>query len=167
MATYDDDDLSDDPDNLEQMFLTFRVDGLEYAVPVAVVTEIVRLPKSFPIPDVPSYVRGVINLRGKVIPLLDVRGRFGLADAPYTDRTVVVVLDLGEVSTGLVVDAVNEVTEILPANVESLGAGRDERSALVRGIAKRAAGVSMILDVDALVGIAARTGADTANSLQS
>lgn len=85
--------FDEDDSNVENTFLTFHVEGGEYAVSVGYVTEIVRLQKMFAMPDVPEYIRGVINLRGKVIPLLDVRNRFGLPEAPYTDRTVIVVLE--------------------------------------------------------------------------
>ena len=148
----DDLETDDDTSNGEHTFLTFHVGGEEYAVPVAYVTEIVRLQKSFAIPDVPAYVRGVINLRGKVIPLLDVRNRFGLPDAAYTDRTVVVVLEVGEASTGLVVDAVSEVAEILPEHIESnLQIASASGRRMVKGMGKRTNGVSFLLDVDALL----------------
>lgn len=151
--SYEDIDNADEDDaSVEHTYLTFQVGGEEYAVPVAHVTEIVRLQKSYAIPDVPSYVRGVINLRGKVIPLVDVRSRFGLADAAYTDRTVVVVLERAETSTGLVVDSVTEVAEIAPDHIEARGgiASREERP-LVRGMGKRQSGISFILDVEALL----------------
>jgi purine-binding chemotaxis protein CheW len=76
--SFDDIDAADEADDtpIEDTYLIFRVGAEEYAVPVTSVTEIVRLQKSFAVPDVPSCVRGVINLRGKVIPLVDVRQRF-------------------------------------------------------------------------------------------
>lgn len=152
MSTDDLDLVDDEPEHLDHTFLTFYVEGEEYAVPVANVTEIVRLQKTYVVPDVPGYIRGVINLRGKVIPLLDVRSRFGLADAPYTDRTVIVVLELGDTATGLVVDAVSEVTEILPDQIEARPAPRHAtRPSMVRGMGKRASRVSFILDVAALL----------------
>ena len=150
----DDPDLLDDEDDdsIENTFLTFHVAGEEDAVPVANVTEIVRLQKTYAVPDVPSYIRGVINLRGKGIPLLDVRNRFGLADAAYTDRTVIVVLEHGDSATGLVVDAVSEVTEILPDQIEArTGLRTQARPSMVRGMGKRANRVSFILDVPALL----------------
>jgi len=154
MSTDDLDLADDDPEHIDHTFLTFHVGDEEYAVPVANVTEIVRLQKSYAVPDVPDYIRGVINLRGKVIPLLDVRGRFGLADAAYTDRTVIVVLELGETSTGLVVDAVSEVTEILPDQIETRTNLRSgTRPSMVRGMGKRANRVSFILDVAALLAV--------------
>lgn len=154
MFNDDFDNLDDDDGNVENTYLTFQVDGEEYAVPVAYVTEIVRLQKTFMIPDVPSYIRGVINLRGKVITLLDVRNRFGLADAAYTDRTVVVVLEVADTATGLVVDAVSEVAEILPEQIELRArAGAGDRQGMVKGMGKRANGVSFILDVHSLLDI--------------
>ena len=155
----DDDDDDDDDDSVEDTYLTFHVGGEEYAVPVQHVTEIVRLQKTFAVLDVPDYIRGVINLRGKVIPLLDVRSRFGLADAQDTDRTVIVVLEMGDASTGLVVDGVSEVTEILAADIEArtvLKAGGSR--SMVKGMGKRASGVSFILDVDALLDVANTDG---------
>jgi purine-binding chemotaxis protein CheW len=147
-------DTSDDDSNVDNTYLTFQVSNEEYAVPVAYVTEIVRLQKSFAIPDVPAYVRGVINLRGKVIPLLDVRSRFGLVDAVYTDRTVVVVLEVGESATGLVVDAVSEVAEILPVQIEErTRVASSSARPLVKGMGKREGNVSFIVDVHALLAI--------------
>ena len=151
--SFDEDDLnSDDDGNLDNTYLTFQVGESEYAVEVAAVTEIVRLQQTFSVPDVPDCVRGVINLRGKVIPLIDVRARFGLKEAAYTDRTVVVVLEASDSSTGLIVDGVSEVTEILPEQIEprsqmkSLG-----RPSVVKGLGKRASRVSFILDVPSLL----------------
>lgn len=151
--SYDDSDvLDDEEDNIDNTYLTFNVAEEEYAVHVRHVTEIVRLQKSFAVPDVPTYIRGVINLRGKVIPLLDVRTRFGLAEAEYSDRTVIVVLEVGETATGLVVDGVSEVAEITPENIDTKAAlGRERNGSLVSGMGKRAERVSFILDVPYLL----------------
>jgi purine-binding chemotaxis protein CheW len=142
----------DDDDNIDNTYLTFIVDEEEYAVHVSHVTEIVRLQKSFAVPDVPGYIRGVINLRGKVIPLLDVRSRFGLKEAEYTDRTVIVVLEVGETATGLVVDGVSEVAEITPENIDTRSIPAHQgRGSMVSGMGKRADRVSFILDVPFLL----------------
>jgi len=149
-----DDAVDEDDAHVDDTYLTFRVGAEEYAVPVTCVTEIVRLQKSFAVPDVPPCVRGVINLRGKVIPLLDVRQRFGFDAAVYTDRTVVVVLEFADAATGLIVDGVSEVVEIAPEHIEVRatwpGRGAGGRS-MVRAIGKRAQTVSFILDVAALL----------------
>ncbi len=151
--SYDDiDAIEEDDDSAASTYLTFQVGGEEYAVEVAHVTEIVRLQKAFSVPDVPGYVRGVINLRGKVIPLVDVRSRFGLPDAPYTDRTVVVVLEVGDASTGLVVDAVSDVAEIPSEQVEvHEGLRTFGNRSMIKGLGKRSDKVSFILDVQTLL----------------
>ncbi len=152
----------DDDNNLANTFLTFSVAGEEYAVSVSCVTEIVRLPKAYSIPDVPTYVRGVINLRGKVIPLIDVRSRFAMPEAAYSDRTVVVVLETGEAATGLIVDAVAEVSEIPSSQIEPHPRfmGKSKRS-MVSGVGKRANGVSFVLDVDAMLALDSEPSTDT------
>ena len=155
MSLYDADVADDEEErSLDDTYLTFHVGSEEYAVPVAHVTEIVRLPKSFALPDVPNFVRGVINLRGKVIPLVDVRSRFGLVDAAYTDRTVVVVLEVGDNATGLVVDGVTEVAEIPAADIDTRAVSA-AGSQLIRGLGKRTDRVSFILDVNRLLSNAA------------
>jgi purine-binding chemotaxis protein CheW len=154
--TYDESlDIEEEDGNVDNTFLTFHVEGEEYAVPVGCVTEIVRLQKTFAVPDVPDYIRGVINLRGKVIPLLDVRCRFRLTQAPYTDRTVVVVLEVGDSPMGLIVDGVSEVAEIAQDQIE-LRSGvpsRTQGRSFVKGMGKREHGVSFILDVPALLDV--------------
>jgi purine-binding chemotaxis protein CheW len=149
------DDLAEDGD-FSNTFLTFTVAAEEYAVSVSCVTEIVRLQKSYSIPDVPSYVRGVINLRGKVIPLIDMRSRLGMPESAYTDRTVVVVLEVADAATGLIVDAVAEVAEILPEQIEARPPGMSRGTrALVTGVGKRASGVSFVLNVEAMLELGA------------
>ena len=150
---FDDEELGDaDETNIDNTYLTFQVGESEYAVEVGCVTEIVRLQKTFSVPDVPDCVRGVINLRGKVIPLIDVRARFGLPEAEYNDRTVVVVLEADNTSTGLVVDGVSEVTEIQPDQIEARSSMKSlGKQSVVKGLGKRAQRVSFILDVPTLL----------------
>lgn len=146
------DSAGDDTSHIEDTYLTFTLSDEAYAVPVRFVTEIVRLQKTFAIPDVPAYVRGVINLRGKVIPLLDVRSRFGMPDNGYTDRTVVVVVEQGDAPTGLVVDAVSEVTEIPRDKIDPRrNLGEEARASMVSGVAMRGAAVILILDLQTLL----------------
>ncbi len=163
-----DPELFDEEDgNVENTFLTFHVEGEEYAVSVGHVTEIVRLQKTFAMPDVPAYIRGVINLRGKVIPLLDVRNRFGLPEAAYTDRTVIVVLEVDETASGLLVDGVSEVAEIAPDQIEPVTCSKVRgRKSMVKGMGKRASGVSFILDVNSLLDVEARADARARNEVK-
>jgi len=149
--------FDDDGESSEHTYLTFRVAQEEYAVPVVFVTEIVRLQKSHPIPDVPDYIRGVINLRGQVIPILDVRGRFGLGATDRSDRTVVVVLEVEDAATGLLVDAVAEVVDFPPEDVDaSLARRGSSAQGMVKGVAKRDDRVTFILDPMPLLGAASQ-----------
>jgi purine-binding chemotaxis protein CheW len=148
----------DDDENLQNTYLIFYVAGEEYAVHVSHVTEIVRIQRVFPVPDMPGYIRGVINLRGRVVPLLDVRTRFGLPQGDGGERAVVIVIEHEDATTGLVVDAVHEVTELPPATIEarSLTHGPRDSSAVITGMARRGDRVSFVLDVAALVTARAR-----------
>lgn len=142
--------LDDEDDNIEDVYLTFQVSGECYAVGVAHVTEIVRIQEINNLPGMPSAFRGVINLRGHVIPVLDVQARFGLPELNPIDRTVIVVLELGEERVGLMVEEVTEVVEIPAADIEaaSTSLGRERApNTLVRGIAKRTSKLCMVLDV--------------------
>ncbi len=148
----DDDDDDDDDHNIDNTYLTFEVDRERFAIHVTYVTEIVRLQKIFTLPDVPSHIRGVINLRGKVIELLDVRARFGSESIPYGERTVVVVIEVGDTPIGLVVDRVFDIAEFLPSQIEPASQShRKARARLVTGIGKRAEQLIFILDVPTLI----------------
>ena len=163
MAHDEIDDLDfEDEDNIENTFLTFGVSGEEYAIHVAHVTEIVRLQRVFAVPDVARHVRGVINLRGKVIPLLDVRARFGLEETVYTDRTVIVVVETDASPTGLVVDGVYDIAEIAPDLIEPAPAlTRGRTTPLVTGMSKRGERISFIVDLGRLVSDGALVDATT------
>lgn len=138
-------------DDIDQMYLTFALGDEAYGVPIGMVTEIVGMQRVMAVPDVPAYIKGVINLRGKVIPLMDVRLRFSMAERPYDDRTVVIVLDVGQAPVGLIVDGVSEVVDI-PANkidpAAAFGAGGAN---VVSGLGHMENRVAILLDVSVLV----------------
>jgi purine-binding chemotaxis protein CheW len=138
--------------DIENVYLTFDVQEEEYAVNIAYVTEIVGLGRISEVPDVPKYIKGVINLRGKVIPVMDMRLRFGLPWREYTDRTTVIVLELNDVPTGLVVDRVTDVLSISPESIVPPRRWRaDEDQSVVQGLGRRDDDVSIILDVPRLL----------------
>ena len=141
-------------DNIENMYLTFDVQGEEYAVNLAYVTEIVGLQRISKVPDVPKFIKGVINLRGKVIPVMDMRLRFGLPWREYNDRTTIIVLESGGVPSGLVVDQVTDVVSMSPESIVSPARWRgaeEQKVTVIRGLGKRDDGVSIILDVPGLL----------------
>ena len=154
-----------DIDDIENMYLTFDVQDEEYAVNIGYVTEIVGIQKISEVPDVPEFIRGVINLRGKVIPVMDMRLRFGLPWREYGDRTTIIVLELddpsspGQALTGLVVDQVTDVLSIPPENIapSRWQGASDEQDTVVKGLGRRDdaesgdLGVSIVLDVPRLL----------------
>lgn len=139
-----------DADSIDDMYLTFAVAGEDYGVVISVVTEIVGMQRIMGIPDVPHYIKGVINLRGKVIPLMDVRLRFGMPAKDYDERTVVIVLDVNDAPMGLIVDKVSEVLEITSDKIDRKGFSNDGRS-VVSGLGRIGERVAIILDEALLV----------------
>jgi purine-binding chemotaxis protein CheW len=99
-------------------YLTFALGKQAYAIPIAEVREIIAMQSLTDIPDVPTYVRGVINLRGKVIPVVDVRMRLGMHEVAYHERTCIVVVAIEGELVGLIVDHVQEVVDIRQDTLE-------------------------------------------------
>jgi purine-binding chemotaxis protein CheW len=145
-------------DDIENMYLTFDVQNEEYAVNIAYVTEIVGLQRISQVPDVPPFIKGVINLRGKVIPVMDMRLRFGLPWREYTDRTTIIVLEMDDAPTGLVVDRVTDVLSLAPDSITRPRRWEDnDDGSVVKGLGRRDdaesgdSRVSIILDVPLLL----------------
>lgn len=138
-------------DSQEGRFLTFRLGREEYGIAICHVVEIVGMQDITAVPAQPSFMKGVINLRGKIIPLMDGRIRFGLAEEAYDERTCVIVVDVADQVTGLIVDRVNEVLEISAAQVEPQPAASGGGSgAYVSGLGKVGDSVKVLLNVDRL-----------------
>lgn len=96
----------------KSLYLSFALAGQDYAVPITQVQEIREWSKTTPLPNSPLHVRGVLNLRGTIVPIVDMRLRFQLEEKPYDAFTVIVVVNVGGRLAGLVVDAVNDVLRI-------------------------------------------------------
>ena len=132
-------------------YLTFRLADNQYAIDILTVREIIGVPDITRVPQMPAFVKGVINLRGKVIPVVDLRQRFGLGETPRTDETCIIVIDTGQ-DTGLMVDAVSEVIDIADDQIDpppSMGAAVD--ASFIRGMGKVDDGVKIVLDVEKVV----------------
>ena len=144
--------LQGEDDGIETMYLTFPIANETYGVPITMVTEIVGIQRVMSVPDVPDYIKGVINLRGKVIPLMDVRLRFGMEERAYDERTVVIVLEVANAPVGLIVDGVSEVIDIPDEKVGRSGVqGGNESSSVVSGLGHIEDRVAILLDVSVLV----------------
>lgn len=104
-------------DTQKGRFLTFSVGKEDYGIEIKYVKEIIGIQEITEIPELPNYVKGIINLRGKIIPVMDVRLRFKKEYKEYNDRTCIVVIDIDEISIGLIVDNVLEVITIEEENI--------------------------------------------------
>lgn len=144
----------DEGEHIESVYLTFQVAGESYAICVVNVTEIVRIQDINKVPGMSQGFRGVINLRGNVIPVLDMQHRFGLAPLEATDRTVIIVLEVDSERAGLMVE---EVTEVVELAEDTLGpapgysSGSQIAGAMIQRFANRDSGLCMILDVQRLL----------------
>lgn len=128
-------------------YLTFRLAGEEFGVAILDVREIIRLPSITAVPQMPTYVRGVINLRGKVIPVIDLGLKFSMGAVPHTEETCVIVIE-SEALTGVIVERVDEVLDITDDQIAPLPAlGTAIDMALVRGLATVRQGVKVLLDL--------------------
>jgi purine-binding chemotaxis protein CheW len=148
------DDVYDDEDEDTQKdkYLTFQLDDEVYGLEIRHVTEVVGLQKITAVPDMPDFVKGIINLRGQVIPVIDVRARFRMESREYDDRTCVIVVNVAETSVGLVVDEVEEVLDIPEAQIDPPPkVRRGKGSGFIQGMGKMDEEVKILLDVDKLL----------------
>ncbi|MGO9969574.1 MAG: chemotaxis protein CheW [Bryobacteraceae bacterium] len=134
----------------EVQLVTFLLGAEEYGVPISQIQEIDRLAKITKVPKAAAFIEGITNLRGEVIPVLDTRKRFDLDVKPSDDRTRIIIVDLGGVKTGLVVDSVREVLNLARKDIapppEAIGSGIDQQ--FISGIGKVDAGKRMIVLLD-------------------
>jgi len=149
---YDDDDDFDDEDTLKDKFLTFRLKEEDYGIAIKYVTEIIGIQKITLVPEMPSHIKGVINLRGKIIPVIDMRIRFRFEPKAYEERTCIIVVDMGGAAIGLVVDEVLEVLSITEENIElTRNFNRSANNQYIYGIGKIEENVKILLDVEKIL----------------
>jgi purine-binding chemotaxis protein CheW len=134
-------------------YLTFNLSEEGFGIAILKVKEIIGMMQFTPIPKTPEFIKGVINLRGKVIPVIDLRLKFGMDSIPYDERTCIIVAEVqngsGTTSMGIVVDAVNDVSNIKEEDIEetpSFGVSLDTQ--YIMGMAKAGGEVKILLDID-------------------
>ena len=137
----------------EGKYLTFSLDNEQYGIGILKIKEIIGMIPITPVPRTPEYVKGVINLRGKVIPVIDLRQRFEMGMVDSTERTCIIVVEIdgksGTIMMGILVDSVSEVLNIKSEEIEdtpTFGAKLDVDYIL--GMAKMDGGVKILLDID-------------------
>lgn len=138
----------------EGKYLTFELCGEEYGVEILKVKEIIGIMNITPVPQTPEFVKGVINLRGKVIPVIDLRVKFGMERQEYDERTCIIVIDIPDergkrIMTGIVVDSVSEVLNVRNEDIEDTPSfGARLNTGFIMGMAKIKGDVKILLDID-------------------
>ena len=140
-------------DDREGKYLTFSMADEEYGIGILKIKEIIGMMPITSVPQTPEFVKGVINLRGKVIPVMDLRLRFGIEAIDYTERTCIIVVEVaglsGTVMIGIVVDAVSEVLNIKGEDIEETPTfGTRLNTDHILGMAKMEGAVKILLDID-------------------
>ena len=130
-------------------YLTFDLAGEEFGLEILKVREIISMLEITPVPLTPPFIRGIVNLRGRVIPVMDLRTKFGMTAAEDTRASCIVVVCVGRVEVGVVVDKVSEVLEIAEGDIDDVpGFGSAVDTKFIIGVAKSAAKVTLLLDIE-------------------
>ena len=146
----DDDEEDGSQDN---KYLTFKIGDEDYGIDIGDITEIIELQKITEVPDMPTYVKGVINLRGKVIPVMNLRVRFNMEEREYDDRTCVIIVNVTNNSIGFIVDRVLEVIDIPDGDIDpppqfKTASGYEK---YVKGIGKIGEEVKILIDAQRII----------------
>ena len=129
-------------------FLTFFLAGEEYGIAILMVHEIIGMMAITSVPRTPVFIRGVINLRGKVIPVVDLRLKFGLPEVEHTEQTCIIVVNVGK-EIGVIVDTVSEVLDISSDRIEPPpSVGHTDGTSIILGMGKVGDAVKILLDID-------------------
>ena len=133
-------------------FLTFWIDGQLYGISIEQVMQIIGVQKIVPMPQYPPYAKGIVNLRGDIIPVIDVRLRFHIAQAEYTERTCIIICSFNDMRVGFIVDAVDEVATIGEnerTSAPDIAVGNHER--FVTGIGKLSNKIILLLNIERVI----------------
>ncbi len=136
-------------------YLTFSLDKEVYGIPIIKVKEIIGMLEITHIPKTQGYIKGVVNLRGKIIPIMDLRLKFGMEEKEYTDRTCIIVIEVNLTANqrlvGVVVDAVTEVLNIQKSEIEAPGYDAQIEGDLLMGLGKLKDKVVLIIDIEKIL----------------
>ena len=147
-----DETTEESQDTMENLYIIFFIDGREYGIEIRYLIEIIAFQPITFIPNLPPYVKGVINLRGKIIPIIDVRLRFGLPAIEYTDFTCILLMNINNLSAGLVVDGVKEVLKIPKEFIEpSPGFEESDMERFVEAIGKSEETLKIIINMEKFI----------------
>ena len=138
----------------DDLYMVFVINNQKYALSSKYITEIIEILPITKVPFLPEYMKGIINLRSTIIPVMDARMRFGMEPIEYSERTCIIIIENEANKIGLIVDAVNEVLTIPPKQImESTKEKNDLKESFVNGISQINNDIQLILDCDSLVNI--------------
>lgn len=139
-------------DEMKGKYLTFWTFGQLLGIPISLVVQIVGMQDITPMPDFPPYAKGVINLRGQIIPVIDIRLRLNQPEAEYNERTCIIVTSIHDSAVGFIVDEVAEVTDIADELIADPPKMATSKNSYVTGIAKLEKKVALLVDAERLLG---------------
>ena len=144
---------------IDDLYMVFVINNQKYALSSKYITEIIEILQITKVPFLPEYMKGIINLRSTIIPVMDARMRFGMEPIEYSERTCIIIIENEANKIGLIVDAVNEVLTIPPKQImESTKEKNDSKESFVNGISQINNDIQLILDCDSLVKIVGDMG---------
>lgn len=139
---------------IDDLYMVFVINNQKYALSSKYITEIIEILPITKVPFLPEYMKGIINLRSTIIPVMDARMRFGMEPIEYSERTCIIIIENEANKIGLIDDAVNEVLTIPPKQImESTKEKNDLKESFVNGISQINNDIQLILDCDSLVNI--------------
>ncbi|MBQ5316023.1 MAG: purine-binding chemotaxis protein CheW [Oscillospiraceae bacterium] len=132
--------------------LTFTVDDVFYGIEIKYVNEIIGIEQITVVPKVPEYIKGVINIRGKIVPIISVRKRFGKEEIPYDERTCIIVLEYEENQVGIIVDRVREVVTAKPGSICDTPVQKNvNTNKYIKNIIEDRSGIKLLLSCERLI----------------
>ncbi|MBL4909441.1 MAG: chemotaxis protein CheW [Alteromonadaceae bacterium] len=141
-----------DPNDEVLQWVTFKLEMETYGINVMQVQEVLRYTEIAPVPGAPSYVLGIINLRGNVVTVIDTRSRFGLESNDITDNTRIVIIEAEKQVIGILVDSVAEVVYLKASEIDAApNVGNDESAKFIQGVSNRDGELLILVDLDQLL----------------
>ena len=146
--------IENEEDTQKDKYLIFSMDKQYYGIDIKYVIEIIGIEPITEVPELPNYIKGVINLRGKIIPVMDVRLKFKKEEKEYDDRTCIIVVEISEICIGLIIDRVVEVASIDEKNISpppKLSSNKDNANKYIKGIGKIQNEIRLLIDCHKLL----------------
>ncbi len=146
--------VENEEDTQKDKYLIFSIGKESYGIDIKYVIEIIGIEPITEVPQLPNYIKGVINLRGKIIPVMDVRLKFKKEEKEYDDRTCIIVVEIGEICIGLIIDRVLEVVNIDENNIANppkTNSNKDNANNYIKGIGKIQNEVMLLIDCQKLL----------------